>query len=430
MSLRAHTAVCFLLLGSCIEVEGGEGAVRETESAYDSVWGVDYNLTRRCAMTTSGEGNVYVEPGCPGGPNWTLAVESERVAGVSSPGPVTRSFLINGPDSPATIAWYPHESDLGPNWTVNLKVDHATYPHPSGEGYFTWLAMMDHVGYGGGPLPGPAQLRTSHMVSYAQWDPTQEDASRLVFGAQAHWNGMAHLIEVNVRSGNWGDAHPHPGVILASSDWFGDGSMEYVALDGAYWGLTVTPGAGAQPLVFDWSSLFAEAIAQGWLLPMTEPSATTAVYVSVEVKNRAVADLWHTDFRVSEAGWRRVARTYDGPTGDHDVDDLVHVFDGAREFDVFEVTDLPAPDLAALYNCNCTACTVSGMDRFLSLSPTCEGYPLLHTVGYVHTTPAQSRVPFYRCSTTWGDHFVTRDMACEGQPTGSRIVLGYTDATF
>ena len=73
--------------------------------------------------------------------------------------------------------------------------------------------------------------------------PSSDDAARLVFGAQAYWGGRSHLIEILPAKTQWGDAHPHPGVILVSSDWFGDGAMEYIVLDGASKTGTTLPAA-------------------------------------------------------------------------------------------------------------------------------------------------------------------------------------------
>jgi hypothetical protein len=229
---------------------------------------------------------------------WNVIVESEKSAGVSAPGPANRSFPINTPGSPVSIDWLPHTSDMGSNWSVHLKVDQHTYPHPNGSGYFTYMGMQDHVDLNGGPLPDPAHLQSDHVISYDQWTPGSDDAARMLVGAQFYWGGKSHILEIILASSQWGDGHPDPEAIFVKSDWYGDGSAEYVVLNGAAFGLVATPGQ-ASAVSIPWATLLARVIAKGWFTPIgTLPSVTQAVYIGIEAKNQSVADVWNTNFRI------------------------------------------------------------------------------------------------------------------------------------
>ena len=269
----------------------------------DTPMGWDYDLTRRCAKTPDpSSANYYQDVAqCLNdkkAKQWTLAVQSEPSAALSCPGPINQSFLINGVNSPVTLGWQTHQSELASNWTVNMKVDHVTHSHPCGQGYFTFFGFMNHVDLHGGPLPAPLQLSASHTVFYDHYVPNGDNAARLIVGAQGWWGGKAHVIEVNLASANWGDAHRGPIAILVAPNWTPD--MEFVVLDGSALGLSVSTGTAAWVSI-DWAELFSLAIQNGWFAPLnSQPSVTQAVYIGVEVKNTAIGNLWQTDFRISQ----------------------------------------------------------------------------------------------------------------------------------
>ena len=87
------------------------------------------------------------------------------------------------------------------------------------------------------------------------------------------------------------------GVLLADRTTTPD--REYVILDGS-WGVSVTPNGSSQFVYIDWASIFQAAIDMGLFTPTYgQPTATQGVYVAVETYKNAVADLYHTNFRVS-----------------------------------------------------------------------------------------------------------------------------------
>ncbi len=265
--------------------------------------GWDYDLTKKCIRTTGSPGDTNyfatTDQCANDGKQWTIAVQSESAPGESALGPVNRSFLVNGPNSPVTATWHPHTNEIGTNWTVNMKTDFMTQPHPAGDGHFTWFAMIDHGNQGGGPFPVPINLVSEHRIGYNSYVPFSDGASRLIAGAQFYYGGKSHLIEINLNSVQWGDSHPDPEAVHVSADWLGDGTLEYVTLDGAALGLTSTPEVEAT-IRIPWGDILARVIEKGWLTPIgTNESATQAVFIATETKNKVVTDLWHTNFRIS-----------------------------------------------------------------------------------------------------------------------------------
>lgn len=265
-------------------------------AAFAAGW--DSNLTKRCAKTTGATSstNYYHDSmQCDiSGEKWTLAVESEAGLGMSCPGPVNQSYLINGSKSPISLNWINHISERGPNWTVDMKVDHISSPPTCAGPIWTWFAFMDHVNHGGGPLPAPHQVTSSHMINYSHWAPSSSGGARLIAGAQFWWGGNSHLVEIHLAQLNWGKAHPHPGVIQRML--LPDGT-EYIALYGDYWGVSVTPGI-EKSINIPWNTLINQIISNGWFSSISGSAATSAIFLAIEVKDHAIAELWHTNFRI------------------------------------------------------------------------------------------------------------------------------------
>lgn len=267
-------------------------ALAFASSAEASRVGADPGFRHRCVWTISdpiaadecGEGE--------GRARWTFVVQSEASPLIGScPGPFARSFPLGGP---VGLAWAP----LWNGWEATISVDHRSAPHPCGPGHFTFAAMMDHREHGGGRLPRVEQLASDHRVSWALDAPAGDNAARALAGFQGWWRGKAHIVELNLAEQRWGDAHPHPGVIIHSRDWYGNGSAEYVLLDAAWWGIRPAEGM----LHIAWGFLLGELERAGFLEPVAKaPNVTQAVYLGVEAKGRASASLSHSGFTI----WRR-----------------------------------------------------------------------------------------------------------------------------
>ena len=270
--------------------------------AFGAGW--DNNLQIRCAATTGVPGDTFYyqdstqcAAALPYTPHWQLAVQSESSLSASCPGPSNRSYPINGAGSPVRLAWMSHTSDVGPNWSVNLLVDQWTYPPNPGCGspVWTWFSFQNVPGLTGFPLPSPATLATSHVINYTHWEPTLNDGTRLIAGGQFYWGNKWHFIEVNLHHANYGYPANHPpGLLLSQTLPAGE---EFIILDGPYWGVTVTQGVDSFVYI-PWYHLVNSAIARGWLSPISGSPSTGAVHLAVEVKDRAVANLWQTNFRM------------------------------------------------------------------------------------------------------------------------------------
>jgi|GEM_PF-5621289 len=283
---------------------GTGGSAGAAGAGGTTTYGWDYNLAHECASTTGqpGDANYYrVDADCPANaPGWLLVVESENGASQSCSGPINRSFPINAADSPVSLSFTPHQSALGPNWTVNMKVDHASAPHPCGPGYFTFFAFMDHVGYGGGPFPLPRETRSHHTLSYSYFAPSPGDAARTIVAGQFWWDGKARLVEIHVGSVNWGDAVPADPCTVLAAEWTPE--LTFVSLEGSCFGLALPPGTDTS-IDVTWKEPIDYCVAKSYFPAPASWSQTAvqALYVAVEAKNGAVADLWQTDFRVDRA---------------------------------------------------------------------------------------------------------------------------------
>lgn len=278
--------------------------------------GWDYNFSHRCIATTGvpGDTNYYADrSGCPvaGAPNasppsrWQIAVETENLPGVSCAGAVNRSLMINGSGSPVKLEWLPHYSDIGQNWSVHLLVDQSTYAIPAsckGANTWTWYAIQDNTGGGGGPLPNGDVVESSHIINYSHFEQSSNDGSRLIAGATFFYNNKAHFIEIDLTSQNY--AYPSipnsPGLLQHRT--LQDGS-EYVAISGPLFGVTITQGVDSNVYI-PWYRILNTVINNHWFADWSVAPgnrgliATGTVMLAVEVRNKAIASAWHTNFRI------------------------------------------------------------------------------------------------------------------------------------
>lgn len=269
-----------------------------TSSAFAGGW--DYNLTTRCISTPwFGQANYYQDDaGCPGAlpyaPHWQIGVQSESSLGVSCTGaPGGQTLLINDLYGPVKLGWTWNPS--AQNWSVNMVVNQSQNPAPCSGTVWTWFSFQDQTSY----LPEAHSLESSHVVYYTHWEPTANDGTRLFAGAHFKWNDKDHFVEVNLNHVNYGYPAAHPYGLLLSHG-LADGS-DFIILDGAAFNLHVQEGVQTQ-LYIPWWYLIQVASWNGWFsspLPTTYDVATKTVHLGVEVKDRAIANLWHTSFRIA-----------------------------------------------------------------------------------------------------------------------------------
>lgn len=304
-----------------------------------TAWGWDNNLTRQCASTTgrpahstvtiSESNNHYsIRNQCLDSPvdarptkHWQIGAQTENA---ETPGfiqgntcvtgaPNSRTELINGSSSPYRLSWLPHTSDVGPNWTVNMKVDRVTYPPPAScpGTVYSWFAFQDNSGgEGGGPLPSPTTVESSHVLNYATYTPTVSDGARLIASATFFWRSrrpdgtqtesVPRTIEINLNSKNinYQTYYPNnpPGLLFTKTQING---AQYITLDGNHWGVKVNEGIDTFVYV-PWYSIVQQTIALGWLNgpDSISQAATATISLQIEVQNRGIANLHHTNFRI------------------------------------------------------------------------------------------------------------------------------------
>ncbi len=279
-------------------------SIQDTGNGTEKHYGWDYNLTHRCVRSPHPQKANYYEDlsDCPfSGKGWVIAVESEKELAVSCPGPADQSFPINSQDGPVFLTWYSHTDEYGnSNWSVNLKTDFVNVAHPCGGGYFTWYVIMDHIGYGGGPFPEPDNLIFSAIVNMNFFVP--DGAARGIVAWQGWWDGKARMVEINIVSKNWGDAHPDPDIvnIIETPD------MQFVNMDGMAMGQGIQMGVDTN-IVIEWHKIIKNLTDRGILSPPSggwSNTATSAIFVGSEVrnnseKNSVIGDIWLTNFRIS-----------------------------------------------------------------------------------------------------------------------------------
>ena len=272
----------------------------QTVPGTESSLGWDLDLKTRCVKTTGApsDTNYYedTEQCSPEGGSWWAYVQSPSIENPAScPGPDTRAFEINGPGSPVHMNWIPNQSSpLGPNWTVEIEVDHVSTNQECGPGNFTLAAIADTVSLGKTPLPHPTRLHTSHVLYHERWHPSSA-ASRIVAGAVFRWNGNEHHLEINLDDQDVGDTHPDSRVKLVHTS----PEKELVVLDGEAWGIHAGAGGSAKFVYIPWYYLLQQALSEGWFSPRTGPARTETMFVGAQVVGNGVAHLWTTNFRIA-----------------------------------------------------------------------------------------------------------------------------------
>lgn len=160
--------------------------------------GWNYDLSRQCVATTGSADDENYWADAAQCRRYTVVVENENTPQASCPGPANRSLPISKDgEGPIIVDQFPHESEIGPNFTVHQKVDFASWNNPCGPGYYAYLGFADMTE----ALPNPFLALASHLVSYGHWAPN--GSVRLLAGIQGFWNNKAHILEVNLASVNW-----------------------------------------------------------------------------------------------------------------------------------------------------------------------------------------------------------------------------------
>lgn len=261
--------------------------------------GWSHDLQVRCAKSMGSPSGInYYEDTAqcgPDGRNWSVFVDVKNPVG-SCPAASPQAFAVNGTGSPAILGWYQYwGSPLGPNWTVNLKLDNVyTNQACVGSNTATQLGFGKHVDLAGGPLPHPSELSSSHQMAYSDWRPNG-GKTRLVASAVLRWGGKNRRIEVNLNSGNVTDQHAAPEVIQIENTT----NLERLVLDGTALGYGVPSDYTSTTHTIQWKDLLAQAFEESWLSTPTTGQETLAVYMAVETTGDEMATLWTMNFRVN-----------------------------------------------------------------------------------------------------------------------------------
>lgn len=270
------------------------------------LFGVDYNLTRRCIKGTNPTGLNYFQDlqQCLAGKNWTIAVQAEKTLGQTCTGVVNQSIPLNG-TGPMTLEWLNHTDEFGkPNYTIHMKTDFSSKTHPCGDNTYTWYAFMDHVNNGGGPHLRPDQITHSFRVNHNDYAPN--GSVRVMAGWQGYWNGKSYQLEIDLlRTNVTSDAYPTDPQVIQKYD---SAAVTYYELSGAAYGLTIA-NLQEKDITIPWNTIVQQLVASGKLPAPTQGwtnSATVALYIATEVHNfsptnAAISDIWFTNWREKPA---------------------------------------------------------------------------------------------------------------------------------
>ncbi len=286
-------------------------------------FGSDPGLEHRCLASAKPDRENYYEDrsecGESSAPAWTIANHTDPNCGI---GPDGQTFAVNDGVSPIRVRWLREPGAHGRDrLALRMKVDLETREHPcwqSPDSGFTWLTLQNNSAQSGAPLPRPDQLEQIVHLSFQEENASQLSHARMGVSAQLFWDGVAHLVEIDLyTSPYWGDAHPAADVIVSRplqpsrAD-----SGRYLLLDGRFLGsaaLSIVPQQSREIRV-RWHEVLADLIRRG-LLPAPRPgehgpdgwesTATGDVAVFTEVYKRtfsrlggAVAAVTVRDFRV------------------------------------------------------------------------------------------------------------------------------------
>jgi hypothetical protein len=136
-------------------------------------------------------------------------------------------------------------------------------------------------------------------VNFSYYLPGANDGVRLIASATFYWNNKPHTIEIDVLSANYGYTQNNQGLLTKKVQ--ADGA-EYIVLDGPTVEVAIPSGpVGVDTLIYvPWNNILELAFQNNWLARPAAgvPRATSSIGLAVEVRNRGVADLYHTDFRI------------------------------------------------------------------------------------------------------------------------------------
>ncbi len=258
--------------------------------------------TTRFATSAPDQVNYYDNMGVHAEPakRWLVGVQSESSLGESCCGVDAQSLPINC-GGPITI------TDYGDS--VRLRTNFIDYEHPCEGENWTWVSIMDHVAYGGGPLPAPDAIEVYTRVVYNETigaTPTRlgnvSGITRMGVTLQAFWDGMAHLVDVVLYQHDlWGDGDPATDVVWNQvvPDQF-----TYTVLDGRYTAPVCAVARNEdRGVLIPYGRILTNLMARGVLPAAIGPAAVGSVGIFTEVHNltkvgAAAADLLVKELRV------------------------------------------------------------------------------------------------------------------------------------
>jgi len=221
--------------------------------------------------------------------HWLVGVQSEGSLGNACVGSNSQSLPINV-GGPMSLTYEPYRGQ----WAARLHTDFYNHQHPCSGANWTWMSIMDHVSYGGGPLTDANHLSIYMRGIYneVRGDYTSlYGISRMGITFQSFWAGKSILVDVMLYVNEvWGDANPDPDIILAIET----PTYYYVILKAEQWQLNLETSSTIHV-----GPILDNLIARGLLPPSgpDRPTVSAGPFTEVSTPAPVAVDLFLEDFR-------------------------------------------------------------------------------------------------------------------------------------
>ncbi len=222
--------------------------------------------------------------------HWLVGVQSEGSLGSACVGTNAQSLPINQ-GGPMSLTYEPYRGQ----WAARLHTDFWNFLHPCQGSNWTWFSIMDHISYGGGPLPdgNHLSLYIRGIYNEVRGDYTSlYGISRMGITYQSFWAGKSVLVDVMLYvNPAWGDAHPDWDIIQAIET----DTYYYVIVKAEQWQLNDETSS-----TIHMGPILNNLIARGLLPPSADrPTVSVGPFTESHTLNPAKVsvDLFLEDFR-------------------------------------------------------------------------------------------------------------------------------------
>lgn len=228
--------------------------------------------------------------------NWRIGVHNEQPSGFG-----------NGPGQPG-LSYWPNEGPIQLSWPgnrINAKIHQHGYHEPlfqsDGGPMWTWMALLEKRN---DVIPHINNLKISGDMWANAWTPGNS-ATRAMLALSFTIDGIWRTIEVLVFRANWQGGNP-----VINSKWHNDSKWS-CQLNGAYWGLELTPAIW-KTLTVNWPQIINWLIDAGHIPASVMDQPRSNINESLAISHEArsssasgsgapVSHMQFRDFTISES---------------------------------------------------------------------------------------------------------------------------------